>query len=288
MSGMVRRNALLPFLILDQNAFRDHTVFDPALERARSTGCKLMVIDAALIEMTKNIPHWEETTRRSFALLAQRPDLVTIGRAVPELLLLEHETGAPAFDQLEAEDLVPQFRAFLAETQTGSGSTIENARREIAQAQALMHKQYLDGPRNKRRIQRWCETYKQMFSGAEDRERLREPEVRRSFLADQRWAEMLQTELEKAGCLVASRLAYERSVSAHTLLASALVGLRWFVNGGVETARESTATNDLMDADYATLGSFCRELITKENKLREEWEDLQAIGELRVFSRDAG
>jgi hypothetical protein len=143
-----------------------------------------------------------------------------------------------------------------------------------------VREQYLDGARNKDRTRRYIEIFRQKLS-SKDRAELRDADVRRNELASQAWAEMLETQLVEAGIPRAETLAYERSVMSHTLLASFLVAFRWFVDGGFDSAKESTLTNEHMDADYATLASFCSELLTKEAKLLDEWRDLQAIAELR-------
>lgn len=90
----------VPFIVLDQNAFRKPGLLTPAIQRARDTGAKVLIIDAAFIEMMKNA-QWELTATKSLAGLAGCPELVSLGHGVPHLVRKEFETGAPAYRELE-------------------------------------------------------------------------------------------------------------------------------------------------------------------------------------------
>lgn len=62
-----------PYVVVDQNAFRDPALLGPAIAKAGATGVRLLVIDAAMLEMTKQPDRWESTMRQSLALFATCP-----------------------------------------------------------------------------------------------------------------------------------------------------------------------------------------------------------------------
>ena len=54
----------------------------------------------------------------------------------------------------------------------------------------------------------------------------------------------------------ARRLAFDRSVTAHSLMSIAALALRWFLDQGLDNAKAERVTNDVMDLEYVTTGSF--------------------------------
>ena len=87
--GVDRMFLAAPYIVVDQNAFRDPMLLGPALKHARDTGARLLVIDAAMLEMTKHPDRWESTMRQSLAPFAACPELVALGRGVPDLMKQE-------------------------------------------------------------------------------------------------------------------------------------------------------------------------------------------------------
>lgn len=272
----------LPFIVLDQNAFRKDQLLAPAIKRARDIGCKLLVLDAAIIEMTKNA-EWELTTRKSFKLLAECPELVSFGRALPDLFRMERDRGRPCFSCLEDEEWTPALRALIQEIPNGDGPSLRYMRKKIAENQPKIANQYLDHARNKRRVMLFRDVWRAIFPG-DDRRLLEDAHTRREALAHPFWAMRFEEELVSSGAFdrqAAQALTGSRSVTSHMLLASRALALRWYVNGGLnDNTKAEKLTNDVMDMEYVVSASFCDGIVSEEKKVNSLLCDLVGAAEI--------
>jgi hypothetical protein len=276
----------VPYLVIDQNAFRRPHLLNPAIQRASNTGGKLLIIDAAIIEMMKNA-QWELTATKSLAGLAGCPALVALGHGIPDLMRAEFRTGQPAYAQLEDVERTASLRALLAELQTQGGGTtpmLDHIKTTIAPAQMTILKgQYLDHPHNKRRVVRFRDAWAKILSAEDRRDGRGNVELQAEWLADPTWSEVVERELLAAGgsVEVARRLAFDRSITAHSLLAMSALALRWLLDNGLDTALAEKITNDVMDGEYVTIGSFCDDVISDEKRVQERLAVVRRAAELR-------
>lgn len=287
----------VPFIVLDQNAFRpDRGLLDDAIRMAVDTGAKLLVIEAAMVEMLKNA-QWEETARRSLAGLEQHSKLVALGRAVPELMRREFAGGRPGYYELEDLERTPSLQALIRELPNGRGRVLDTIRATILQAQAtVVHPQYLDHAGNKAKLIRYRDTWAELLNAEARSITRRDRSARAMLLAHPVWGEVVERELVEAGLDAGTvrRLSYDRSVTSHSLMTRSALALRWLLDGGLDTAAPEKVTNDVMDAEYVTVASFCLELVTLEGKVKELLSVLREAAELRagikhdVDARSAG
>jgi hypothetical protein len=163
--------------------------------------------------------------------------------------------------------------------QDGHGSILDYMRSRIANTQRTILPQYLDGANNKTRLSKYVDALKAAFS--DERKKLKDPASRRQLVADPRWSAIMARQLRGAGAKAPERIAHQRSVVAHSLLSATLVALRWYRDGGLDTAKESLITNDFMDAEYATIASFCQGFVSEDGRALSLWEDLVEISKLR-------
>lgn len=269
----------LPFIVLDQNALSRDAILQPAIAEARALGLKLLLTDAALIELIKGAD-WEGRMRAGLARLSAVPELVGIAYPVPELVRMESSSGSPGYDRLEAVDWRDSIRALLAELRGVAGESLDYLRKNIANTKANVLPQYLDGPANKAKIAGYVELFEKTFDGFE-RRKLAEPSYRRAELAKPVWSEFFARMLTDMGFANATALAHGNSIQVQTVFAELLIAMRWYRDGGIANANEAKLTNDLMDAEYSVLACFCHGFASEDRRSREVWDDLRAIAQLR-------
>jgi hypothetical protein len=274
-----------PYIVLDQNAFRRPHLLAPALAEARRHSLRLLVIDAAMVEMVKHPDQWELALRLTLRQLAAEPGLVVVGQGTPELLRMERNTGKPSYGQIGIAGLTDGFRALLAELHRGSdGPGVAYLRQRIATAQADIISQYLDHDQNKARVRKWVDTLASIFD-PEERKRLQEPAYRRRVFAGPVLTDLMRHHFGKfhPSSEAVERLAQDRSVTAHWLLSEILLAVRWLTLGGLnDQTKPERLTNDLLDMEYATIASFCAGIVSEEPQVNEVTEDIKAIAEMRA------
>ena len=289
----MRRNMLLtaPFIVLDQNALRKPDLMGPAIERAYRSGAHLLILDIAVLEMMKHPSRWEETARHSLASLVGCREQVSIGRGVPALMKEERTTGVPALGSLIDQELSAPFRELLAEFQNPAGGPyLAYLRSRIADTQKrIIEAQYLQHDANKRTLQGFRDIWKAFLPHSADRKRVRENiDDQLRILVHPTLTRQLEQLLLEGGHHVrhAQRIAFDRSVSSHWMLALLATSFRWFLDQGLDTLAAPKATNEIIDVDYITIGSLCSELISKETNVNETAALVRAAAEIRsaVFS----
>jgi hypothetical protein len=270
----------LPFIVIDQNALSRDAILQPAIAEARAYNLKLLLTDAALIELVKNA-NWEESIRAGLARLALVAELVSIARPVPELVRLEASSGSPGYDRLEAIEWRTSIRALLGELRSADGVSLEYMRRNITTTKANVLPQYLDGPSNKAKIAAYVELFKKEFD-SDDRKKLASPAYRCEQLAKSVWTDFFIRMLTDMGFANPSAIARGNSIQVQTVFAELLIAMRWYRDGGIENAKEEKLTNDLMDAEYSVLACFCHGFASEDGRSREVWDDLRTIAKLRA------
>lgn len=276
---------VLPYVVVDQNTMRDRAALEPVVADAARTGKKLLVIDAAMIEMTKS-PSYESTLRASLALLARIADHVSVGRAVPDLLRREHATGMSARGEIVDDVLTGPLREVLRELASGrDGPHVAHLLAAIPQHQAHARGQYLDAARNKTRVQRFHDVLKEQLKAAQITKPQQIAAVRVELLSSEVWASIIEeSAIGSALCTpeAAATLARSPSVLAHSIIASAALALRWLERRGIETAGDELFTNELMDLDYAVIASFCDRLVSRDQGMLDVCELLRQVAERRA------
>lgn len=273
----------LPYVVVDQNVLRKEAELLPAFGRAIAVDGAILLPDVAMVEMTKGV-NWESATRQSLRIMSRFPDRVVVAHGVGELLRRERDAGRPVIDLVDRE-VTESFRRLLRDLQGGAGPTLEGLLQAVPSHQQMAADQHLDHSKNKPSIERIVEQWKCIVT-PEGRRHMAEGNVDlfRELLALDKTTEIIEGSLVGAGypAEAAKILATSRSVTAHAFLCRAALGLRWFVMGGIESAKGTTITNDVVDMDYVIMGSFCAELLSKETKVREMHDHLLAVAALRA------
>lgn len=279
-----------PYIVVDQNAFRDPMLLGPALKHARDTGARLLVIDAAMLEMTKHPDRWESTMRQSLAPFAACPELVALGRGVPDLMKQERDEGRPAHTQLEETDRTPGFRNLVVELQCAEGGpNLEYLRTKIVAAQRqISYPQYLDDADNRRRLIEFSSQWRSLLPDPRDRSRVGDDRsVQVNLLAHPTWGRAVERLILESGhsLSAARRIAYDRSVSAHWTLAYAALVLQLLLKHdrtrGLETRASWKSTNDLIDVDYVATGSLCVDVLSHETLVKNTTALVRDAAEIR-------
>lgn len=278
---------MAPFTVLDQNALRRPELLAPAIERARKTRAQLLVLDVAVLEMMKHPTKWEGTTRRSLAGLAGCSDLVSVGRGVPDLMKEERDSGMSAIGSLVDPELSPPFRDLIHELQRPAGGPhLDFLRSKILDTQTrIIDAQYLQHEENKRTLVGFRDVWKDFLPNGADRRRAGESVQDKLYLlAHPTLTRQLEGLLVSVGHSVrrAQRVAFDRSVSSHWMLAMLAIAFRWFVDQGLETLPATKATNEVIDVDYITIASLCSELISKETNVNETLVFVRGAAEIRA------
>lgn len=84
-------------------------------------------------------------------------------------------------------------------------------------------------------------------------------------------------------------LASSPSVNASFVSGLAAVAIHWLAFGGLEAAAPAKSTNDLLDIEYATLGSLSVSLLSDDKRLNGVCQAIRtATGERQSWFRDRG
>lgn len=278
---------MAPFIVLDQNALRKPAFLEPAVEQARRTHAQLLILDIAVLEMTKHPSMWEQTTRHSLASILKFRELVVIGRGVPDLMRDERATGIAALGAIADLERTPPFRDLVVELQNPAGGPHLNyMRSRMADTQTrITEPQYLRHAENKKTLLGFRDIWTYILPNRADRKRVRDnrdDQVR--LLAHPTLTRQIEHLLVADGRSPrqAQRVAFDRSISSHWTLGLLASSLRWFLDQGLDSLPALKATNEVLDADYVTVGSVCAELLTLETNVRETVALVRAAAEIRA------
>jgi len=251
------------YWVVDQNVLRRDDILRPAIERARRQGGRVIIPDVAFVEMTKS-EEWRETVRRSLRLLSLAPELVILGRPIPELLREEKQTGRPIAEPVHDAELTGFLQQLLKDFRKQQGPALDRFWASVPSAREAMRADYLNDPRNKQRIVEFVGVWRQILGRRERSEMAQDASTQAYALARPEWSDRLRGEMISAGYSqeAARDLASPAGATYRVLLAMGCVALRWFLRGGIEGAGPELLTNDLVDADYAVTASYCAGLVT--------------------------
>jgi len=248
---------------------------------AKNNGENIVVTDMALVEMMKS-DQWESTTKRSLSILATEPQLVICSKGIGPMMKEEYDSGAPCayiFD----DEVSNRFRRLLGEVSGGDDTTFEHVRKVIGAARDLAKHQHLDHGRNKAALMTIVDAWKKDLT-AEQLRRLRgsDEQLTRELLSESEMQSTCFNALVGAGYdrSKAARLTMDPSVSSHEFLCFVAVGLRWL--DGLGAADEKKVTNDLADKDYVVTATFCRDLVSEEKRVQEQFARINDVIDRRA------
>lgn len=272
----------MPYMVIDQNCFRDEEFVKDLLNRASVLDWQVLLPDAALMEMLKS-EKWEYTMRRSLAHLAEAPELVSVALGFGELMRAERDTGEPVEDLIDYQ-VTRIFRDMLGELRSGqSGPVLALARAQIENAQDLAARQQLRHEHNKTVLKHLVDAWKVELSQDEIKGLGRDPSKCVGLCASVSMTRTCVIGLSNGGYSdnAARRLSAEPSVSGYWTVTLSALALNWLVAGGLDSLRPEKATNDFVDIDYVVSGVLGCALFSREARLNQLYEMMCAVAEAR-------
>jgi hypothetical protein len=269
---------VLKTVCIDQGAFRS-----VELHALVSTpDVRFVVTDAALMEMCKNIETWERSVEMKFEYLARVPDRVVFVPGNGENMTSEREAEQPhTLESLIHWETTGWLRDLLSEIASGrKGSAFQMMIDNIAEANQTAQQQYLDHEDNRDRLLGLIETFlgKEGYS-EEFRCRLRSHEVEEpDYIAavSQATATVLTQVSGPWSPALLHKLLDARAYSMRWLWLRVEAVTHWIAMGGSDSAKAKALTNDEIDSQYVTIGSYCYALLTKDNRARQKDVRLRA------------
>ncbi len=271
---MIREN----FVVLDMNTCRSEAAVQPLLDEYDRAATGIYIPAIANWELTKGT---DDTLPASLRLLAQRPEAVSV--AFHTYVVKGHEKKykrrVDIVDNRHTRNIRDVLRGLRDDTREIDPATVavvrehwrklldreddanvlrqleQIHRRELAQSRANLIRDALQADPPDRRPFR---TY--LVEALGDREDLAR------FLVGVDY-----------GHVTARKLAAFPSISLLYLIALHAMALRWRVFGGVAGARDDRLQNDMVDAEYAVLAAYGRDLVTRDAGARAMYEDLISV-----------
>ncbi|MBE7474585.1 MAG: hypothetical protein DPW09_15185 [Anaerolineae bacterium] len=265
----------LPFIVVDQNYLRDEQLLSECIARANINNEFIILADTAFVEMMKN-PNWKYTVQQSLKVLAKYPESVLVAYSCGKLLRMERNSGIPQFDIVDRIGTL-HVQRILYEINKGMTTFLDSLEKDVLEAQAMAHEQQLNHSENRKYVAASIEFWKSSLPNSAikqlrkgDRNLFQEL-LTMPFLSKMCYFSMISLGWSEDA---AKHLVSCPSASSHNFLCIAARGLKYIAKGGFESIRDKHITNAVADLDYLFTATFCRELLTKENDLRELYEDV--------------
>jgi hypothetical protein len=276
------RQAIFPYIVVDQNCLRDAEVLDRLVIKAKALNQVIVLPDTAFIEMTKNA-QWELTIQQSLKVLAKYPAHVAASYSPGQLLRMERDSGQPHCD-IVWHEATPFIKRLLHEVAEGKNDYLKELEPLIFDAQETFKKEKLNHEENKIYVAAAVEFWELVLSEEMIKKlRRKDRELLTHLLASPGITEFCRIGLTRLGWAKDSvqYLARNPSVSSHNFLCIAALGLRCVADGGLEGKSDQRITNDVADLDYMLMATFCKELLTRDVRLKELYRCVCAAVEQR-------
>ena len=271
-----------PYIVVDQNCLRDEALISEIKAKSKILGWQILIPDVSMMEMLKS-QEWESTMRHSLRYLASCPDLVSLALGFGEIMRAERDSGEP-IDDLVDDLITPNFRQLLIEIDSGiDGKVIAKVRAGIVDAQDLAKRQFLRHTNNKAMLVSLRDAWRKELSDKEIRELRSDPRKQVDLWASVQMTKTCVIGLENGGYPIkaAQMLSAEPSVSGCWVSCLSALALKWLVLGGIEALPPKKVTNDLVDVDYIVLGTLSCELHSKENRVKELYQNMGHVMDAR-------
>lgn len=269
-------------VVLDANVLRNKEIVEACFERFKRTHERIAFPEMALFEATKSAEHWEDTVKNSLRYISQCPEAVVIARSSLPLGLREEASGIPTTSVVD-DTLSERFRQVLRDIKSGGGVDLTNMLEAM------------------RRHRQQFEHEKHAVDSHETMQKLKSlgrpvwpPDLTRQIARDlsggnrssfqKLLCETLQFRMQRdahvrRGVLAeyADALMKAPSVTYLFALGMGVLGLRWIVEGGIESARPARVANDVLDTDYVLAAFWAGRIITHDTRARAYVADLKAV-----------
>lgn len=266
----------------------DHVVDTSRLRKSELTnalqsatpGDRFILADTAILETMKNA-QWESTARSSFRIIAQYPTRIWVAEAPGDLLRAELATGHETQDIIDAP-MSGGFRALLQEIASGvDGPAIAHVRTQVPAAQTDLAQQQQNHAANLQGLRIAFEGIGSSIDIAGYR-RIADPQ-QKEMLRLHRIKTLAQAslrkfvELEGKPADLGNALANGRGILLRFQIGYYCLGFKWAVNNGLDSFPAEKATNEIMDLDHALIATYCEDILTEENSVRELRHDILQV-----------
>jgi hypothetical protein len=257
------------FIVLDQNMMRNSNAISTALDRCCREKLQLLIPDVAGFESSKGSKPFD-TWRRSLECLRGYPEFVSVSRKLTKMLAEERRTGRPC-ETLVDSDVTMEMRALLKDLADDDSSALRKiiegpVRRFMPASLAAWsdseeHKQWISTARNELHCTMSHEALKELRKSP--REGLAE------WLSSTDGIRFVFQGIKSRGTADEASLLLSSlpSVSAAFISTFAAVVMYWLAFGGLDKVSPKKVTNDLLDIEYAILGSLSVDLLSNDKRL---------------------
>jgi hypothetical protein len=277
-----------PFIVLDQNVMRDCRTLSLAWDRCRFERLQLLIPHVAGFEFSKGSKQFD-TWRRSLEYVCKYPEFVSVARKITNMLDEERLTGQPCRTVVE-QDATVLFRQLLDGLAHEDFSTLNEMidgpiRRLMPKSLAVwndseQHHQWIGRIRNGLQSTMSKESLRKLRSNPDAGlfEWLSSDDAIRFVFQG------INSQLNND--VVSLCLASSASVSASFTSGFAAVAIYWLAFRGLDEAAPEKSTNDLLDIEYATLGSLSVSLLSNDKRLNTIYQAMStAVSERQVWFR---
>ena len=258
-------------IVLDQNVMRDSKVLSLALDRCCRENLQLLIPDVAGFELSKGSQQFD-TWHRSLEYLRCYPEFVTVSRKLTRMLGEENETGCscPSLVDRDSATCMREVLHGLDHDDTFPlRRIVDGPMRRLMPASLAAwsnsdeHKQWIIKIRD--------ELSRMMDEEALKRLRKSPQEGLAEWLSSIDGIRFVFQGIRSRGASdeVALRLSSMASVSAAFLSAFGALAVHWLAFGGLDVASPNKLTNDLLDMEYAILGSLSVALLSKDKRVSD-------------------
>lgn len=273
----------LPYIVIDQNRLRDRDIMAALFRRCRQEGVRILLPDTAIYEFS-NVHDPHLTWRRSLEEVCREPELFVAGRSIGEMMKSEIKTGTTVTNIVD-EEVTQRFQRLLSELRGGNDKRMNQALSEIAKF-IEAEKQLREQHSVNKSIVTYLRNAWQNSLPDEDLKLLRRPDsdtfIR--ILAEFNTASIVYQAAKNDGCSeeTAFALTLGPSVYGHTVYALAALALDWLSLGGLDGTDPVKVTNDFFDLDYIVTATYCKELITEDQRAKRIFAALEKAFERRA------
>ena len=266
------------FIVVDQNYLRNEELKD-LLQSDPSV--VIVLPHVALLEMLKT-SQWKTIMQHSLEILSSVSRRVYVSISIGVAIRRELNYGRTVNGHLIDRPITKWFRGLLREVATGQeGAKTEMIAGKILAFQRQVVEEELNGKVNKAKLQELIQTleppvlseelWKDFRAGRVSADQRRKiiieaaPHVLDFFLQAQFSANKAKVFLKQQPVVL--RYTYSRL----------WLCLWWLARGGIESAKENTITNDVIDQQYVITATFFNGILSKDARVNEAFDDLFAI-----------
>ncbi|MBL8827302.1 MAG: hypothetical protein JNM18_09970 [Planctomycetaceae bacterium] len=257
-----------PFIVIDQNQLRDRRLLAELATRGQKQGLQLLVPEGAFFELSKS-KKIMDTWRNSLQLLYLHRTSVCISDKMTRLMneeIIQQEQAS----RIDSKAETTFVRSILEQINSSDYSTIQ----EIIDgplAEKLPRSLLIwnDHDNHKSLVTKLQALMKESIPPDLLKKLRQSPETAaKTWLCSISGARFVFQGIKSFGAddSTALLLTREPSVNGAFLCAVAGLAVNWIANGGLESAKPRSLTNDLHDIEYIVFGSLCDSLASEDSR----------------------